>query len=426
MKKRDFFISYTGVDRDYAKWIVATLESNGYTTIVDYRDFPPGKSFILAMDEAMRQAERTIAVVSPDYSQAQYTAPEWATALANDPKGNKGLLIPVKVRPVELIGILQTIVYIDLVDLIVTNNQEEEARKRLLSGIRIIEREQQKSDGSQPKKLRTPEYLMGLLDRKPQHSHFDNQIPERKHIDEGKAYGFCVFGPRNEWPNAVRFTLSHLLDEQKNFHPKQSPIILPLETKLSLIHTNAEVESIHDAELLARGEMHLWRLLARRLDRSPEKTDILRVLESKEESHIFYRELTEDEVKNHNFIAGLLLAWSKLTFGAHSPNHFLLLVCESDYLGNSMFARLLNARSSLKWYQGLQQLLIRYQLQNSLLPTLSSPTIAGDVEDWFKNHPEISEEMRSTIRKALPSHAAIPLGNLKEKIFPLLQKHYTQ
>lgn len=424
MKKKDFFISYTGVDRDYAKWIVATLESNGYTTIVDYRDFPPGKSFILAMDEAMRQAERTIAVVSPDYSQAQYTAPEWATALANDPKGNKGLLIPVKVRPVELIGILQTIVYIDLVDLIGVSKQEEEGRKRLLSGIRIIEREQQKSDGSQSKKQRNPEYLVGLLDRKPQHSHFDDQIPERKHVAEGKAYGFCIFGPRNEWPNAVRFTLSHLLDEQN--HPKPLPIIKPLETKLSLTHTSTEVESIQDTELLTRGETHLWKLLARRLDRSPEKTDILKVLESKEESHVFYRELTEDEVKNHLFIAGLLLAWSKLTFGANAPNHFLLLVCESDYLGSSMFARLLNARSSSNWYQGLQQLLIRYQLQNSLLPMLSSPTVAGDVEDWFKNHPEISEEMRSTIRKALLSHSSIPLSDLKEKIFPILQRHYTQ
>ena len=265
------------------------------------------------------------------------------------------------------------------------------------------------------KSIRNPEYLLGLLDRKPQHVHFDGQIPEKRPVDEGKAYGFCIFGPRNEWPNSVRFTLSYLLEEHKTAYSKHSPEIKPLETRLNLTDESAELLSI--------GETHLWKLLGRQLNYRSEETDILNVLQSKEESQIFFRELVGDEVKNHNFIAGVLLAWSKLTFGINSHSHFLLLICESDYLSDSMFSRFFHKRSSSRWYQDLQKLLSRHQLQNLLLPALCSPTVAVDVEDWFKNHNEIPEQLRSKIREALPKHSAIPLGDLKDRIFPLLQNH---
>ncbi|MBX9636643.1 MAG: TIR domain-containing protein, partial [Nitrosomonas sp.] len=267
------------------------------------------------------------------------------------------------------------------------------------------------------KSIRNPEYLLGLLDRKPQHVHFDGQIPEKRPVDEGKAYGFCIFGPRNEWPSSVRYTLSYLLEEHKISYSKHSPEIKPLETRLNLTDESAELLSI--------GETHLWKLLGRQLNCRSEETDILKVLQSKEESHIFFRELVGDEVKNHNFIAGVLLAWSRLTFGVNSHSHFLLLICESDYLSDSMFfSRLFHKRSSSRWYQDLQKLLSRHQLQNSLLPTLCSPTVAEDIEDWFKNH-EIPEHLRSTIRKELPRHSAIPLGDLKEKLLPILQNHHS-
>ena len=272
-----------------------------------------------------------------------------------------------------------------------------------------------KSLDQKSKPSRNSEYLLGLLDRKPQHVHFDAQIPEKRPVDEGKAYGFCIFCPRNEWPNAVRFTLSNLLEDHKTAYSKHFPEIEPLETRLNVTNNSAELSSI--------GETHLWKLLGLRLNCRSEKTDILEILQRKEESHIFFRELAGEEVKNHNFIAGVLLAWSKLTFGGNSHSHFLLLICESDYLSDSRFSRLFHERSSSIWYQDLLKLLSRHQLQNSLLPALCSPTVAVDVEDWFKNHNEIPEQLRSKIREALPKHSAIPLGDLKDRIFPLLQNH---
>jgi hypothetical protein len=83
------------------------------------------------MHKAATEAQRTIAVLSPDYLNSKFTAPEWAAAFVRDPTGEHRLLIPVRVRPVELTGLWKSIVYIDLVE--ITDNNE--ARKRLLEGV---------------------------------------------------------------------------------------------------------------------------------------------------------------------------------------------------------------------------------------------------------------------------------------------------
>lgn len=127
---KDFFISYTSADRVWAEWIAWQLEDAGYTTIIQAWDFSPGENFVLAMQKAATEAARTIAVLSPDYFQSKFTALEWAAVFAQDPTGEKRLLIPVRVREVNLAGLLQSFVYIDLF-----NCSEEEARKRLIEHI---------------------------------------------------------------------------------------------------------------------------------------------------------------------------------------------------------------------------------------------------------------------------------------------------
>ncbi len=97
-QRRDFFISYTSVDRTWAEWIAWALEASGYTTIVQAWDFRPGTNFAQSMQVAAAQAERTIAVLSPDYLTSRFTQPEWQAAFAQDPTGEQGLLLPVQVR----------------------------------------------------------------------------------------------------------------------------------------------------------------------------------------------------------------------------------------------------------------------------------------------------------------------------------------
>jgi tetratricopeptide (TPR) repeat protein len=128
---KHFFISYNSADRPWAEWIAWQLEEAGYTTVLQAWDFRPGSNFVLEMQRAAEEAERTIAVLSPDYLGARFTQPEWAAAFAQDPTGVEGTLLPVRVRECKLEGLLPQIVYIDLVDL-----EETAAKDTLLAGVR--------------------------------------------------------------------------------------------------------------------------------------------------------------------------------------------------------------------------------------------------------------------------------------------------
>ncbi len=77
------------------------------------------------------EGQRTIAVLSPDYLSARFTQPEWAAAFAQDPRGEKGTLVPVRVKKCDLEGLLPQIVYIDLVGL-----NGAAARDALLTGVK--------------------------------------------------------------------------------------------------------------------------------------------------------------------------------------------------------------------------------------------------------------------------------------------------
>jgi tetratricopeptide (TPR) repeat protein len=128
---KDFFISYNSADRQWAEWIAWQLEEVGYTTVLQAWDFRPGSNFVLEMQRAATEAERTIAVLSPDYLGARFTQPEWAATFAQDPMGEKGMLLPVRVRECDLKGLLPQIIYIDLVGL-----DEVVAQDALLAGVR--------------------------------------------------------------------------------------------------------------------------------------------------------------------------------------------------------------------------------------------------------------------------------------------------
>jgi tetratricopeptide (TPR) repeat protein len=127
----DFFISYTQADRAWAEWIAWTLEEAGYKAKIQAWDFPAGSNFVVEMHGAAARAERTLAVLSPDYLKSLFGTAEWAAAFAQDPTGEKGKLLPVRVREVSPEGLLAAIVPIDLVGL-----TEPAARQRLLGRLR--------------------------------------------------------------------------------------------------------------------------------------------------------------------------------------------------------------------------------------------------------------------------------------------------
>ena len=112
----DFFISYTVADESWAAWIAVTLDSAGYTTLLQAWDFRPGSDFVHRMQDATSRAARTIAVLSPAYLCSRFGEAEWRAAFARDPTGERGLLRPLRVQPCEPPGLLASRVYVDLVD----------------------------------------------------------------------------------------------------------------------------------------------------------------------------------------------------------------------------------------------------------------------------------------------------------------------
>jgi hypothetical protein len=127
---KDFFISYTSADKNWAEWIAWQLEDAGYQVVIQAWDFRPGGNFVLDMQQAASESERTLAVLSPDFLKSLFTQSEWAAAFAKDPTGKKKSLLPVRVRDCKLEGLLSQIVYIDFVGL-----SETEAIDALLKGI---------------------------------------------------------------------------------------------------------------------------------------------------------------------------------------------------------------------------------------------------------------------------------------------------
>jgi hypothetical protein len=126
---KDFFISYTKADKAWAEWIAWTLEEAGLSVIIQAWDFRPGGNFVLDMQRAASESEKTIVVLSPAYLQSEYTQPEWASAFAQDPQGKARKLIPVRIAKCKPTGMLAPIIYVDLFGL-----PQNDARAVLLGG----------------------------------------------------------------------------------------------------------------------------------------------------------------------------------------------------------------------------------------------------------------------------------------------------
>lgn len=124
--KKDFFISYTKSDEEWATWIAGVLEADGYTTYIQVWDFRQGENFVLKMDKALRDCKRFILVLSAEYLEKVYCQAEWIAAFAKDPSGEKSLFVPIRIDDCEPEGLLKPIHYINLFGL-----NEKEAEERI-------------------------------------------------------------------------------------------------------------------------------------------------------------------------------------------------------------------------------------------------------------------------------------------------------
>ncbi|MEM8717361.1 MAG: toll/interleukin-1 receptor domain-containing protein [Cyanobacteria bacterium P01_G01_bin.4] len=125
-----FFVSYNKADKAWAEWIAWILEDEGHSIVIQAWDFRPGGNFVLDMQKATVETDKTLVVLSEDYLNAEFTQPEWATAFADDPRSLQRKIIPIKVRACNPSGLLRPIVYVDLVGL-----EREAAHQKILEAL---------------------------------------------------------------------------------------------------------------------------------------------------------------------------------------------------------------------------------------------------------------------------------------------------
>jgi hypothetical protein len=126
----DFFISYSTRNEAEAREINRYLEDAGYSTIVQFKDFPVGSNFVIEMQDGLERGARAIALLSPDYVASDHCRAEWAAVYNMDPLGKGRKLVPLLLKPANLNTLARQIVYKSLVGL-----TAEERRAAVLEAI---------------------------------------------------------------------------------------------------------------------------------------------------------------------------------------------------------------------------------------------------------------------------------------------------
>lgn len=127
---KDVFVSFNRADRSWADWIAWILDEAGYQIVYQPWDFRPGANFVLEMHKAASETLKTVIVLSDNYLKAEYTNPEWAVAFAEDPRGEKRKLIPIRVSDCHPTGLLKPLIHADLV-----GSTQDEAKIAVLNAV---------------------------------------------------------------------------------------------------------------------------------------------------------------------------------------------------------------------------------------------------------------------------------------------------
>jgi hypothetical protein len=113
----DVFISYSHKDKEWVSDVlVKMLRENRLDVLVDESDFEAGLASIENMTDSVERSRRTIAVLTPNWVESEWTRFEGLLTAQEDPTGGRGRLIPIlrqQCSPPKWISIRS---YLDFVD----------------------------------------------------------------------------------------------------------------------------------------------------------------------------------------------------------------------------------------------------------------------------------------------------------------------
>jgi hypothetical protein len=115
--RRDFFVSHAGRDQAWAEWLAWQLEEAGFTVELDVWHWAPGQDFVTRMEQALRKADRLLAVWTDAYFQRSGFGQAEFRAAFVEKILNKGRIVPVLVEPTTVPDLYASLIYVDLVGL---------------------------------------------------------------------------------------------------------------------------------------------------------------------------------------------------------------------------------------------------------------------------------------------------------------------
>jgi tetratricopeptide (TPR) repeat protein len=127
VERPDFFVSYAGPDRPWARWVASVLEANDFRVEIDEWDWPPGCDVVQRMNLALEGADRILALWSPHYFEQASWAGEELSAAMYLRHEDRDRLVPVLVERSSIPPLYRPLLTIDL-----TGRSEPDAVRELL------------------------------------------------------------------------------------------------------------------------------------------------------------------------------------------------------------------------------------------------------------------------------------------------------
>src|SRR5258706_11624768 len=90
------FLSYDREDSDFAEIVQARLSKAGHETLMDFDILDAGESWREALDQAIRESDALVVVMTPEAATSAYVSYEWAFAL-----GARIKVIPLEYKTTE-------------------------------------------------------------------------------------------------------------------------------------------------------------------------------------------------------------------------------------------------------------------------------------------------------------------------------------
>lgn len=105
------FISHCTADDDFTNKIMTELQARGYQTWVDHFNIPPGVAWIDVVEQALKQCDVMLLLLSEDARQSRHVETEWHAFYDN----NKPI-VPIIVRPCAKPLLLSVLQHLDFSD----------------------------------------------------------------------------------------------------------------------------------------------------------------------------------------------------------------------------------------------------------------------------------------------------------------------